>query len=155
MAISYTATLAGAGTGPCFPLASRNHQKAASPKSPVKLAAWYMFFFLISRCIASHSCPPCTLLLNPSGRTHPTPYGIHQAHAPAPRHSLLLPLVLLFPLTTLPLLLPLILLLSPLLSPSCPAQARPHLPLLPPQTRPPSCLSRKRTRRTLASWPTV
>src|SRR5260370_30498505 len=117
-----------------------------------------MFFFLISRCIASHSCPPCPLLLIPTGRTHPTPYGIHQAQAPAPRHSLLLPLVLLFPLTTLPLLLHLAHLLSPLLSPSCLAQALPPHPLhslLPPQTPPSSCLTRKRTPRTLASWPTV
>jgi hypothetical protein len=148
VAISYTATC------PC------SSYYPASPKSPVKLAAWYMFFFLISRCIASHSCPPCTLLLNPSGRTPPTPYGIHQAHAPAPRHSLLLPLVLPFPLTTLPLLLHLFPLLSQLLTTSCPAQALPNLPprspyLLPPSTPPSSCLSRKRTRRTLASWPTV
>lgn len=114
---------------------------------------------LISRCIASHSCRPCTQLLNPSRRTPPTPYGIHQAQAPAPRHSLLPPLVLLFPLTTLPLvLLHLIPLLSPLYSPSCPAQALQPNPLLrspfPLPTTPTSpCLSRKRTRLIiLASW---
>jgi len=116
---------------------------------------------LISRCIASHSCHPCTQLLNPSRRTPPTPYGIHQAQAPAPRHSLLLPLVLLFPLTTLPLvLLHLIPLLSPPPSPSCPAQALLPLPLLlspsPLPTSPHLPRLSRRTRITLASWqPTV
>jgi hypothetical protein len=162
---NYTATTRGPNPGLRLPA----NQRPLSPSSLESCLTQiscktrglvHHVLLLISRCIASHSCRPCTQLLNPSRRTPPTPYGIHQAEAPAPRHSLLLPLVL-FPLTTLPLvLLHLILLLSPLSPPSCPAQAL--LPLLSlrlprslPQRPPSPCLNRnqKRTRPILASWP--